>query len=50
MALKFQCKNCAKDIAVRFLKVGEAAECRNCGASNVFPNQQKRLVTKPQKA
>ena len=34
MALKFQCKNCGKDIAVRFLEVGEVAECKSCGASN----------------
>ena len=34
MALKFQCKNCSEDVAVRFLKVGEIAECKNCRASN----------------
>ena len=34
MALKFQCKSCGKDIAVKFLKIGEAAKCKNCGASN----------------
>lgn len=37
MALKFQCKNCGKDIAVRFLTVGESAECKSCGASNPVP-------------
>ena len=37
MALKFQCKNCGKDIAVRFLTVGETAECKSCGASNPVP-------------
>ena len=37
MALKFQCKNCGKDIAVRFLEVGEVAECKSCGASNSVP-------------
>ena len=43
MALKFQCKNCGKDIAVRFLKVGEAAECRNCGASNSVPDSAEEI-------
>ena len=43
MALKFQCKNCGEDIAVRFLKVGEAAECRNCGASNSVPESAESI-------
>ena len=43
MAIKFQCKNCGKDIAVRFLKVGEAAECRNCGASNAVPDSAEEI-------
>ena len=43
MALKFQCKNCGADIAVRFLKVGEAAECRNCGASNSVPESAEEI-------
>ena len=43
MALKFRCKNCGKDIAVRFLKVGEAAECRNCGASNSVPESAEEI-------
>ena len=43
MALKFQCKNCGKDIAVRFLKVGEVAECRNCGASNSVPDSAEDI-------
>ncbi len=34
MGLKFRCKTCGEDIVVRFLQVGEAAECNNCGASN----------------
>lgn len=37
MGLKFRCKNCGEDVVVRFLKVGEAAECKNCGASNPVP-------------
>ena len=43
MALKFRCKNCGKDIAVRFLTVGEAAECRNCGASNPVPDSAEEI-------
>ena len=43
MALKFQCKNCGKDIAVRFLTVGEAAECKNCGVSNPIPESAEEI-------
>ena len=43
MALKFQCKKCGKDIAVRFLTVGEVAECRNCGASNSVPESAEDI-------
>mgnify|MGYP001595935300 FL=1 len=37
MGLKFRCKTCGEDVVVRFLKVGETAECKNCGASNPVP-------------
>ena len=43
MALKFQCRNCSEDIAVRFLKVGEIAECKNCGASNSVPDSAEEI-------
>jgi uncharacterized paraquat-inducible protein A len=43
MALKFQCKNCGEDIAVRFLKVGEIAECKNCGASDSVPESAEEI-------
>ena len=43
MALKFQCENCGEDIAVRFLKVGEAAECKSCGASNSVPESAEEI-------
>ena len=43
MALKFRCKNCGKDIAVRYLTVGEAAECRNCGTSNAVPESAEKI-------
>ena len=43
MALKFQCKNCRADIAVRFLTVGEAAKCKSCGASNSVPESAEEI-------
>jgi len=43
MALKFPCKNCGKDIAVRFLTVGEAAKCKSCGASNAVPDSAEEI-------
>ena len=43
MALKFQCKNCGKDIAVKFLKIGEAAKCKSCGASNAVPESAEEI-------
>lgn len=50
MALKFQCKNCGKDIAVRFLKVGEAAECKSCGASNPVPESAEEITDETAKS
>ena len=44
MALKFQCENCGKDIAVRFLKVGETAECKTCGASNPVSESAQEIT------
>ena len=46
MALKFQCKNCGEDIAVRFLKVGEVAECKSCGTSNSVPESAEAISEK----
>ncbi len=43
MALKFRCEKCGKDIAVRFLKIGEAAECKSCGASNSVPESAEDI-------
>lgn len=43
MALKFRCEKCGEDIAVRYLKVGEAAKCRNCGASNSVPELAEEI-------
>ncbi len=43
MGLKFQCKTCGVGIMVRFLKVGEAAECKNCGATNPVPESAETI-------
>lgn len=43
MALKFHCENCGEDIAVRFLKVGEATDCKSCGASNAVPESAEDI-------
>ena len=37
MALKFKCKQCGEYIIARFLKIGEVAKCRNCGAETTVP-------------
>jgi DNA-directed RNA polymerase subunit M/transcription elongation factor TFIIS len=38
MALHFKCDKCQKDMVSQFLKVGEKASCKNCGAEVVIPN------------
>ena len=43
MALRFRCENCGKDIAVRFLTVGEVAKCKSCGASNSVPESAEEI-------
>lgn len=43
MALKFQCKNCGEDIAVRFLTVGVVAKCKSWGASNSVPESAESI-------
>jgi uncharacterized RDD family membrane protein YckC/ribosomal protein S27E len=37
MPLKFTCTNCGHPIVVKFLKPGEMAQCRNCGAQVKVP-------------
>ena len=37
MSLKYKCENCGKEIITKFLKVGETAKCRFCGAETVVP-------------
>ena len=43
MALKFQCDHCGGDIIVRFLKVGEMAECKNCQTQNIVPESAQSI-------
>ncbi len=47
MALKFKCKNCDVDIITKFLKVGEAAKCKSCGAENVVPETAAETDQEP---
>ena len=37
MGLKFRCPNCNEDIYLKYLTVGDIAECKNCGQRNVVP-------------
>ncbi len=37
MSLKFECRNCGQYIISKHLKIGEMAECKNCGAKNEIP-------------
>jgi hypothetical protein len=43
MALQFQCGTCAQDIIVRFLRTGEPAQCRHCGAHTGVPESAKMV-------
>ena len=37
MTLRFVCKNCGKEISVKFLKPGETARCKNCDSEMPVP-------------
>ncbi len=37
MGLKFKCPNCNENIYLKYLTVGDIAECRNCRQRNVVP-------------
>jgi len=37
MAIEFICHSCNQKITVKFLKPGETASCKNCGAKNIIP-------------
>ncbi len=48
MALKFDCRDCGKTIVIKYLKVGEVAKCRNCGAEIVVPGAASEVDEEPQ--
>lgn len=37
MAIEFHCRECDQIIVIKYLKPGEQAKCRNCGAENIIP-------------
>lgn len=37
MALSFPCNHCSESIIVRYLKIGEVAECAKCGRRTTIP-------------
>jgi len=43
VAFEFQCKDCGKDIVVRFLHPGEIAACKSCGARQPVPETADRI-------
>ncbi len=38
MAYRFNCAECSHTVIVRYLKPGETAQCRHCGAQNIVPS------------
>lgn len=38
MALQFRCRNCGEDIIAKYLKVGEFAQCHQCGNRTEVPS------------
>ena len=38
MALKFRCRHCGEDVIVKYLKVGELAQCHHCGNGTEVPS------------
>jgi membrane protease YdiL (CAAX protease family) len=48
MALEFRCKECGHAIVVKYLKPGEQAKCRNCGAENIIPMDAAETNKEPE--
>lgn len=48
MAIEFHCKECDQIIVVQYLKPGEKAMCRNCGAENIVPADATETDKKPE--
>ena len=47
LALKFKCRECDEYIITKFLKAGEVAKCRNCGAENAVPENTLETDEEP---
>jgi hypothetical protein len=47
MALKFKCGKCEEDIITKFVKIGEIAQCRNCGAETMVPENAIEVDEEP---
>ena len=47
MYLQFKCHNCGEYILVKFLEVGQIAECKHCGAKNVVPQTATKTNEEP---
>lgn len=47
LALRYRCNNCGADIITQYLKVGEVAKCRMCGAENAVPETAKETTERP---
>lgn len=47
MSRVFECSGCRQEIKVEFLKPGEVAKCKHCGASNVVPAEGETPVAGP---
>jgi len=43
MPLKFQCQNCGSDLYTKFLRRGELAACRECGAETAVPENAEEV-------
>ncbi len=50
MYLKFRCGNCDHQMVVQFLKPGEVAKCKACGADSVVPADAVAADGTPPKA
>jgi DNA-directed RNA polymerase subunit RPC12/RpoP len=47
MVLKFKCEKCGGEIVVKYLKPGEEALCRNCGARVAVPETSVEAGEEP---
>lgn len=47
MALKFKCVECSGFVVTRFLKIGETAKCRYCGAEVTVPESATETNEEP---